>query len=67
MTSALKLPVTIARNVWWYMGELVGDHDYEKYVAHMQANHPGCEIPSKKQFWRDRYRDQEANPGTRCC
>lgn len=67
MTSAMKLPVTIARNVWWYMGELVGDHDYEKYVAHMQANHPGCEIPSKKQFWRDRYRDQDANPGTRCC
>lgn len=60
MTRAVK-------NVWWYMGELVGDKSYEKYVAHLRAHHPDCAVPSKKEFWRAKYDDQEANPASRCC
>lgn len=55
------------RGAWWYMSELVGENDYDKYVLHLQRHHPGCEIPTKKQFWRDRYAKQDENPGARCC
>lgn len=51
----------------WYFGELMGDHDYKKYVAHLQAHHPGQQVPSEREYWRARYAEQDANPGARCC
>ncbi|AHI23019.1 YbdD/YjiX family protein [Corynebacterium vitaeruminis] len=57
----------VAKSVWWYLGAIIGDHDYDNYVAHCKATHPGCEILSKKEYWRERYSSQENNPQTRCC
>ena len=53
--------------VWWWVTSVMGDHDYERYVAHMQRVHPGAEVPSERQFWRDRHAAADANPGARCC
>lgn len=55
------------KNVGWYMGELVGDKSYEKYVAHLAARHPDAKVPTKCEFWKARYDEQEANPASRCC
>lgn len=55
------------RGVRWYVGELMGDHDYARYVAHLRAHHPGAPIPTEREYWRRRHAEAEANPQSRCC
>lgn len=50
-----------------YWGEVLGEKDYEKYVAHLKRHHPGCPIPTEREYWHKRWADQETNPGSRCC
>ncbi|MGW5436341.1 YbdD/YjiX family protein [Nocardia asteroides] len=50
----------------WYSA-INGGQDYQRYVAHLQRAHPGCPVPSERQYWRDRYAEAERNPTTRCC
>nr|WP_286303181.1 YbdD/YjiX family protein [Microbacterium suwonense] len=56
-----------ATAVRWYVTTLMGDRDYEVYVAHQRAHHPDAPIPTERQFWRDRMAEQDRNPGARCC
>lgn len=55
------------RAFWWWITSVMGDKDYERYVAHMRRRHPGEPVPSERQFWRDRYAEADTNPGARCC
>ncbi|MEV0245162.1 YbdD/YjiX family protein [Nocardia sp. NPDC050712] len=50
----------------WY-NAIIGGQDYQRYVAHLRREHPGCEIPSERQYWRDRYDEAERKPQNRCC
>lgn len=49
---------------------LVGMPDYDTYVEHMQAQHPGEPVMSRKAFFRERqdarYNGASGRP-TRCC
>ena len=56
-----------ARNIRWYVTSLMGDRAYEIYVAHLAVEHPGEPPLSEREFWVQRYREQEATPGARCC
>lgn len=56
-----------ARAVHWYVTSVMGDRDYERFVAHQRRAHPGRAVPSEKEFWRQRWAEQDANPGARCC
>ncbi|MDK6260685.1 MULTISPECIES: YbdD/YjiX family protein [Corynebacterium] len=67
MTRVWRATCSAVRSVGWYLGELMGDHDYAKYVAHLQAHHPDREVPTEKEYWRARWAAQDANPGARCC
>lgn len=68
MNAAPVNAVTRAvRGTWWWFTSVLGDHDYERFVAHMRARHPGAPIPSEREFWRNRHAETEANPGARCC
>lgn len=61
---------TLARvltRAWSYVGAVMGDHDYERYVAHHDARHPGVPALSERDYWRMRHDEQEANPQGRCC
>lgn len=58
---------TDMRGLWWWITSVMGDHDYERYLAHMRRVHPGEAVPSERQFWRDRYAASDTNPGPRCC
>jgi len=62
--------VVIAR-AWrafvWYVKSVMGESDYEVYVAHLRRHHPGDPIPTVREYWRDRYRHEGENPGSRCC
>lgn len=55
------------RGVRWYVGGVMGDTDYARYVAHVRRHHPGAAVPSEREYWRARYAEQDANPGARCC
>ncbi|GGF26409.1 YbdD/YjiX family protein [Williamsia phyllosphaerae] len=52
---------------WSYVGAVMGDHDYQRYVAHQTARHPGGPVLSERDYWRLRHDEQEANPQGRCC
>ena len=56
-----------ARSIRWYVTSLMGDRAYEIYVAHLAVEHPGEPPLSEREFWVQRYREQEATPGARCC
>lgn len=57
----------VLKTVRWYVGELMGDNDYARYVAHLSRNHPERAVPTEREYWRSRYAEQDANPGARCC
>ena len=71
MTAQAPLPgaalVRAVRGVRWYVTTLMGDRDYERYVAHLRREHPDAGVPTEKEFWRQRWAEQDANPGPRCC
>ncbi|WP_084635030.1 YbdD/YjiX family protein [Propionicicella superfundia] len=51
----------------WYVTSLMGDDAYAVYLAHHDAHHRGTPPVSEREFWRQRYADQDAHPGSRCC
>ncbi|MDU0478802.1 YbdD/YjiX family protein [Staphylococcus chromogenes] len=57
----------IIKAVWWWLSELMGEHEYEKYVAHIRAHHPERPIPTEREYFKQRYAEKDANPGARCC
>jgi uncharacterized short protein YbdD (DUF466 family) len=56
-----------ARAIRWYVTSLMGDRAYEIYVAHLAREHPGASPLAEREFWVQRYREQESTPGARCC
>ncbi len=57
----------VIRTIRWYVGALMGDSHYRRYVTHRRRVHPGEPVLSEAQYWRMRHRVTEANPGARCC
>lgn len=55
------------RAVAWYFGELMGDHDYQKYCEHLRIHHPDQPVPTEREYWRQRHSEAETNPQSRCC
>jgi len=58
---------TGARWVWWYLRELTGEADYDKYVEHLRVAHPDVPVPSRRDFERDKTERLARNPSARCC
>ncbi|WP_273652582.1 YbdD/YjiX family protein [Cellulomonas fimi] len=65
--STAHAVVRAARAVHWYTTTLLGDRDYDRYVAHLARAHPGVVPPSEAQYWRTRHAEADARPGARCC
>lgn len=53
--------------VRWYVKAVMGDSDYQRYVAHHRSRHPDESPLGESDYWRMRYRNQDANPQGRCC
>jgi uncharacterized short protein YbdD (DUF466 family) len=62
--SALATTVAEALAV---LRRIIGVPDYDRYVAHMQAHHPGCAVLPRDEFMRERMADRYSRPGNRCC
>lgn len=63
-SSALR---SRAHRALGWLHELTGEGAYRAYVAHRQRTHPGEPVLGEREFWRERYAEQDANPGSRCC
>jgi uncharacterized short protein YbdD (DUF466 family) len=46
---------------------VMGAPDYDRYLAHVRAHHPGQEPMSQEEFLRCRLEDRYNKPGSRCC
>ena len=46
---------------------LVGMPDYDTYLAHLRAHHPGREPMSREQFFRSRQEARYGGGTGRCC
>lgn len=55
------------RGVGWYVTSLMGDRAYGNYVAHHRSTHDGQPPLNEREFWKERYREQDLTPGSRCC
>jgi uncharacterized short protein YbdD (DUF466 family) len=53
--------------VRWYLREVTGESAYDRYVAHMRADHPSQPVMTRREFERHRQDDREARPQARCC
>lgn len=55
------------RSVRWYVGSVMGDRDYERYLAHHASIHGSATPLTEREYWRQRFADQDRNPQGRCC
>jgi uncharacterized short protein YbdD (DUF466 family) len=65
--TTFEFVLTVARGIRWWIASVMGDNAYAHYVDHLARQHPGCPVPTEKEYWRERYGAMDANPGARCC
>ena len=46
---------------------ICGMPDYPAYLAHLQAHHPGCAVPTEREYFDEFVRARYAGGPTRCC
>jgi len=45
----------------------IGVPDYDRYVSHMRAHHPGARVMSYREFFDERQQKRYGNGRTGCC
>jgi uncharacterized short protein YbdD (DUF466 family) len=56
-----------ARAVHWYLRELTGEGDYERYLSRHGQVHPADRTMTRREFERWRWTEKANTPGHRCC
>jgi uncharacterized short protein YbdD (DUF466 family) len=51
----------------WYLKELTGEHDYDRYLERHRHAHPDAAALSRREFERRRMDERDSNPRVRCC
>jgi uncharacterized short protein YbdD (DUF466 family) len=51
----------------WYLREVSGEGDYDRYVAHERRHSSDTPILSRRDFERRKTKDREKSPPARCC
>lgn len=46
---------------------IIGVPDYDRYLEHVRAHHPGCTPMTLEEFTQQRLVDRYSRPGSRCC
>jgi uncharacterized short protein YbdD (DUF466 family) len=46
---------------------IIGAPDYDAYLRHVRAHHPGCAPLTRDEFVRQRMDSRYSTPGNRCC
>jgi uncharacterized short protein YbdD (DUF466 family) len=55
------------RGLRWYLRELTGETQYDRYLERHAFEHPDAPALSRREFERRRIAAQDAKPGSRCC
>ena len=59
------------RRAWtglrWYLRELTGEGQYDRYLARHARDHANTAPISRREFERARIDRTDAGPGSRCC
>ncbi|WP_338899017.1 YbdD/YjiX family protein [Streptomyces sp. TG1A-60] len=56
-----------ARTVRWYLRELTGEAQYDRYCERHRSHRPGEPVPTRRQYDVLRTRHREEHPEGRCC
>ncbi|MFG2801782.1 YbdD/YjiX family protein [Streptomyces pseudovenezuelae] len=68
MTRALGAAVRRwVRAVRWYLRELTGEAEYDRYRERQLHRHPLAPVPTRREYEVLRARHREAHPQGRCC
>jgi uncharacterized short protein YbdD (DUF466 family) len=67
VVTAVSGVARVCRGIRWWFGSVLGDDAYRRYVEHLRRAHPDAPVPDERAFWRQRYAEEDANPGARCC
>jgi len=65
--TAVHFILAAARGVRWWVGSVMGDNAYARYVQHLALHHPGESPPTEREYWRAKYAEADLHPGARCC
>ena len=57
----------LARALGNVVRRVAGMPDYEAYVAHLRCCHPGCRVPSEREYYEDYVATRYGDGPTRCC
>ena len=57
----------LARALGSAVRRVAGMPDYEAYVAHLRRCHPGCRVPSEREYYEDYVATRYGDGPTRCC
>ena len=55
------------RRIGTALRQILGAPDYERYVAHVIARHPGAVPVAMDEFYRSRLEERYNKPGAKCC
>ncbi|EMF55091.1 YbdD/YjiX family protein [Streptomyces bottropensis] len=55
------------RTVRWYLRELTGEAEYDRYCDRHRRHHPKAPLPTRREYDALRTRHREENPEGRCC
>jgi uncharacterized short protein YbdD (DUF466 family) len=56
-----------ARQLVRVIRRILGMPDYQAYLAHLRAAHPGCPIPTEREYFEEFVRARYSGGPTRCC
>ncbi|MFJ9626058.1 CstA-like transporter-associated (seleno)protein [Streptomyces sp. NPDC101175] len=57
----------LARTVRWYLRELTGEAEYDRYCERHRRHHPHAPTPTRREHQLLRSRQQESTAQGRCC
>lgn len=53
--------------VRWYLREVSGESDYDRYREHRELSHPDEAVMCRRDYERWRMDDRDSNPRAHCC
>ena len=56
-----------ARAVRWYLRELTGEAEYDRYCERRRLHHPREPVPTRREYQVLRAAQQESRTAGRCC
>lgn len=65
--AAGRAPRGWLRDAHAALRRVLGMPDYAAHLAHLRAHHPGCPVPTEREFYEEYLRTRYGDGPTRCC